>query len=169
VALFGRVCARCGAAVPQGDLVERVIERGPVRTVAVLCMPCAWYCEERWSARACAREGTRMGERLGPEIRGMLYVVEMPDGSRWGVPVAVIAAHRAAEYASEFGGDVGRSLDEDTWPVFEADSYDVHDWASGNMNWADVADAAIRLPDQAAPVDYQEGWVNGAYSFAGKP
>ncbi len=38
--------------------------------------------------------------------------VNMPDGSKWDVPVSVIAQNRAAEYAHEFDGDVQKSLDE---------------------------------------------------------
>jgi hypothetical protein len=38
----------------------------------------------------------------------------MPDGSKWGVPVEMIARNRAAHYASEFDGDVERSLTEDS-------------------------------------------------------
>jgi hypothetical protein len=34
----------------------------------------------------------------------------MPDGSRWDVPVDVIAANRASRYASEFDADINRSL-----------------------------------------------------------
>lgn len=49
-----------------------------------------------------------------------LMTVEMPDGSKWGVPVEMIARSRAAYYANEFDGDVERSLAEDTLPLFES-------------------------------------------------
>ena len=47
------------------------------------------------------------------------YIVTMPDGSQWSVPVVVIATNRAASYADEFDGDTARSLEEDTHPLFE--------------------------------------------------
>ena len=88
--------------------------------------------------------------------------IEMPDGSKWGVPVEVIARNRAAHYAHEFDGDVERSLAEDTMPLFESDDYEVEDWAANNMNWSDVEAKAKKLQD--AETDFQEGWVNGEKS-----
>ena len=86
--------------------------------------------------------------------------VTMPDSSKWIVPVGIIAANRAQHYAREYGGDLNRSLTEDTLPLFESDDYEVKDWAANNMNWSDVEQTATRV-DRPAPVDYQEGWVNG--------
>lgn len=86
--------------------------------------------------------------------------VTMPDGSVWAVPVEVIARNRATHYAHEFGGDVGRSLAEDTMPLFKADDYEIEDWAANNMNWDDVQPHALRVKDAPAP-DFQEGWCNG--------
>jgi hypothetical protein len=88
--------------------------------------------------------------------------VNMPDGSKWDVPVSVIAQNRAEYYASEFGGDVQKSLDEDTMPLFAADHYEVEDWAANNMNWSDVERVATLAV--AGETDYQEGWVNGGKS-----
>ena len=87
-------------------------------------------------------------------------IVTMPDGSRWGVPVAIIARDRATHYASEFGGDVERSLAEDSVPLFEESEFEIIDWAANNMNWSDVAPHAVRMAE-SEPADYQEGWVNG--------
>lgn len=88
-----------------------------------------------------------------------LLVITMPDSSKWSVPVEIIARHRAAEYASEFGGDVEQSLAEDTIPLFEEDDYNVEDWAANNMNWSDVQ-AHAKLVERGE-CDFQEGWVNG--------
>jgi hypothetical protein len=85
--------------------------------------------------------------------------VNMPDGSKWDVPVSAIAQHRAEYYAHEFGGDVQESLNEDTLPLFEADHYEVEDWAANNMNWSDVERVAVM--SAAGEIDYQDGWVNG--------
>jgi hypothetical protein len=88
-----------------------------------------------------------------------MLTIEMPDGSKWGVPVEVIARSRATHYAHEFGGNIQRSLDEDTLQLFESDDYEIEDWAANNMNWSDVQDHAKKLKD--AETDFQEGWVNG--------
>lgn len=88
-------------------------------------------------------------------------IVTMPDGSRWGVPVDIIARDRAKHYAKEFDGDVERSLAEDTVPLFESDDFEIIDWAANNMNWSDVKDHAGRMAHSTPEPDYQEGWVNG--------
>jgi hypothetical protein len=89
--------------------------------------------------------------------------IEMPDGSKWAVPVDVIARHRAAHYAHEFDGDIERSLAEDTGPLFAGDQFEIKDWASNNMSWSDVRSVAMYLGTEKS--DYQEGWVNGAKSI----
>lgn len=97
---------------------------------------------------------------MSHKIRTADLVVTMPDGSEWAVPVEVIARHRAAHYASEYEGDVERSLREDTWFLFEDDEFNVEDWAANNMDWSDVEEHARKVADHEAP-DFQEGWVNG--------
>lgn len=87
------------------------------------------------------------------------YVVTMPDGSRWAVPLMAIATHRARYYAHEFGGDEARSLEEDTAQLFLEDDFNVADWARGNMNWSDVSTIA-RLIEEGE-TDYEDAWVNG--------
>jgi len=89
-----------------------------------------------------------------------MLTIEMPDGSKWGVPVELIARNRAAYYAHEFGMDVELSMANDTIPLFESDDYEVEDWAANNMNWSDVEAQAKKLQDANAP-DFQEAWVNG--------
>jgi hypothetical protein len=93
-----------------------------------------------------------------------VLTIEMPDGTVWAVPVTVIAADRAKCYAKEFGGDVKRSLEEDTEPLFNSDEYEIKDWAANNMNWEDVKDHAFLHLQAPAGTDYQEGWVNGKKS-----
>jgi hypothetical protein len=85
--------------------------------------------------------------------------VEMEDGSEYDIPVSVIAENRAEMYKDEFGGDIQRSLSEDTNPLFESDSYEIEDWAANNMNWIDVESVAVRVSNGS--VDFQEGWLNG--------
>ena len=90
-----------------------------------------------------------------------MLTIEQVDGSVWGVPVDVIARHRAAHYAHEFDGDVELSLAEDTLLLFESEPYEVQDWAVNNMNWPDVADRARKIKDAPEP-DFQEAWMGGA-------
>ena len=99
-----------------------------------------------------------------------MLTIEMPDGSKWGVPVEVVARSRAAHYAHEFDGDVERSMAEDTMPLFESDDYEVKDWAANNMNWSDVKDHATlaSLPEDSE-ASHQEGWINGEYEIIDKP
>ena len=86
--------------------------------------------------------------------------VEMPDGSKWGVPVMMIAENRATRYASEFGGSIERSLAEDTIPLFEASDYEIIDWAGNNMNWADFDGHQYKIAEAPKP-DFQEAWMSG--------
>src|SRR3990167_10392481 len=90
-------------------------------------------------------------------------LILMPDGSRWAVPVMVIARDRAKNYADEFGGDVDRSLADDTLPLFAEDQYQITDWAANNMNWEDVKAHATRhlATTPMGHREFQEGWVNG--------
>ena len=88
--------------------------------------------------------------------------VEMPDGSKFDIPVRDIAINRANAYKKEFDNSVIRSLLENTVPFFEGDQDEVLDWAANSMNWEDVADAAIEVPRaKVNNIDYQKGWVNG--------
>ena len=96
------------------------------------------------------------------EILNKQYRVTMPDGSKWDVPVFVIARNRAEKYAREFGGDVEKSLTEDTIPLFESDDFEIQYWAQSNMDWSDVKSRAVRAFVDESPVDYEEGWRNGA-------
>ncbi len=91
-----------------------------------------------------------------------IYVVEMPDGSEWGVPLNVIACSRAEYYADAYGGDVYRSLVEDTLPLFKTNPHEIFDWASNNMDWSDVQPYA-QLIKPAPALDFQDGWVNGMH------
>lgn len=93
-------------------------------------------------------------------IKTKMLAITMPDGSKWAVPVEMIARNRAAHYASEFDGDVERSLAEDTLPLFADDDYEIEDWAANNMNWSDFNGHQVKIKD-AEPPDFQEAWVNG--------
>lgn len=89
--------------------------------------------------------------------------VTQRDGSVWGVPVDLIALNRAEHYKSEFGGDLGRSLAEDTMPLFEEDKYEIQDWAVNQMNWSDFnGHQKLLLPCSAlTEQDFQDAWLGG--------
>lgn len=90
-------------------------------------------------------------------IKDKKLFVTMLDGSVWSVPVKLIAANHAAYYAGKDGIGIEKALKE-TWSIFE-DSYEIEDWAEGNMNWEDVVAYATKEKD--GEIDFQEGWVNG--------
>lgn len=85
----------------------------------------------------------------------------MPDGSKWDVPVHLIAHDRAKYY-----GD--NSNPEDSYDdeyAFAIDNEEVlQDWAENNMDWSDVRPQAIKV-EAASEVDYDDGWVNGEKDF----
>ncbi len=85
--------------------------------------------------------------------------VTMPDESVWTVPISIIARNRAAHYAHEFGGDIKRSLYEDTLKLFQEDEDEITEWASNQMNWSDFNGHQIKLHD-ASEFDFEEAWVN---------
>ena len=92
-----------------------------------------------------------------------VMTVKQSDGSVWAVPVEVIARNRAKYYAAhdpDFDGDLVRSLNEDTIPLFDSYPHEVEDWAANNMNWSEVKEFAFPL--RVAPMpDFQKAWVNG--------
>lgn len=95
--------------------------------------------------------------------------ITQKDGSVWAVPVSVIARNRADHYKDEFGGDLDRSLKEDTMALFAESEYEIQDWAANNMDWDEVVPHAVKLAD-APPLtddDFQEAWVNGEKELAG--
>lgn len=95
------------------------------------------------------------------------YVVEMPDQSKWAIPVRIIAENRATYYANADDISFFESLNEDTAPLFESDNYEIHDWAANNMNWRDVKDHAIQV--QESDFCYEDGWANGEYEVLEEP
>jgi hypothetical protein len=90
-----------------------------------------------------------------------VFRVEMPDGSRWDVPVQVIADSRDEFYAEDKEDTVGGirrgSLTD----------YEITDWAASEMNWSDVQAYAVKADTPPRPVDFQEGWVNGEKEIVG--
>jgi hypothetical protein len=87
--------------------------------------------------------------------------VTMPDGSRWDVPVQVIADDRD-DYYSDDNEDTIRSIREGG-----LDASDITDWAANNMNWSHVEKHAVKIENPPKP-DYEDGWCNGDKEIVGK-
>lgn len=85
--------------------------------------------------------------------------IEMPDGSKWAIPVHIIAMNRAVYYAKNDGKTIEDSLNNDTMPLFESADFEIEDWAANNMNWSDVEHLAVCI--SKGETDYEEGWCNG--------
>lgn len=85
------------------------------------------------------------------------YIVIMPDGSQWSVPVELIAENRAKYYAGNAGISMEASLEE-TWELFQ-DEFEISDWAKNNMDWKDVSKEAEQVVDPE-PCDYEAAWSN---------
>jgi len=80
--------------------------------------------------------------------------VTMPDGSKWDVPLLLIAENRAAAIVSA----LGKEFDKEVESLLK-EEYEIIDWAQNIMDWKDVVLQARMVKD--AEVDYQEGWMNG--------
>ena len=91
------------------------------------------------------------------------YVIKLSDGSKWAIPVSVIAEHRANFFSDEFNGDVEKSLAEDTVPFFKSDFSNIHNWAIENMEWEQVRGYArcVCYPN----LNWNEEWVNAEYEL----
>ncbi len=87
--------------------------------------------------------------------------VTMINGSRWDVPVQLIADSRDEYYASDKEDTVGAIR------AGELDAYEIKDWAANSMNWDEVQEQAVCV-FAAPPVDYQEGWSNGDKEIVGE-
>ncbi|MDL2236799.1 hypothetical protein LJC56_03070 [Christensenellaceae bacterium OttesenSCG-928-K19] len=94
-----------------------------------------------------------------------LYVVTMEDGSRWGVPAEIIAKHRAEYYASVDTDTTYQNEYDLMLHWFDEGDYEFADWPKNNMNWSDVKERAVQMPNESKDVDWEEGWINGEYEF----
>lgn len=89
--------------------------------------------------------------------------VAMPDGSRWDVPAQLVADSRDDHYREDNEDTIGFIRDG------RLDEFDLLDWAASNMNWDDVAHAAVKVEEPSPPSpDFQDGWVNGEKDIVGE-
>lgn len=92
--------------------------------------------------------------------------VTMGDGTRWDVPMDVVATSYATYYANKDYPPPNRlrwrwdDAFERYHEFVMIDESTGLDWAANNMDWNDVARHAVRV-NPSRPADYQEGWVNG--------
>lgn len=83
--------------------------------------------------------------------------VTMPDGSKWDVPLQVIAESAVAYYPTM---TITEALDDEGFLI---------DWAANNMNWDDVVQDARKADVGPPAVNYQDGWVNGEKEIVSVP
>lgn len=100
-----------------------------------------------------------METKIEGALSDKVYQVTMEDGSKWQIPLVVIAMDHAKYYAKADEVSYTESY-ENTCALFRDDDYEAKDWARGNMNWSDVVQNAIMVQGPEA-VDHQEGWING--------
>ena len=93
------------------------------------------------------------------------YVLfDSADGFTYGVPVMFFAEKRAYRYWDEFDQDVGRSMIEDTLPLFESNPSEIIDFAKGNFNWDDVKNNYIKMEKRNKPKpNYNDEWLNNDF------
>lgn len=105
------------------------------------------------------------------EDHSKYYVVTMPDGEQWGVPIRIIIEDRFKYFfdsvAPSFWNDKDQLKIELNDLVDEHNhlsAFEIEDWARNNMNWKDVEKYA-RFFQGGKPADRQEGWLNGESEF----
>lgn len=90
--------------------------------------------------------------------------VTMPNQTQYDVPIDAIALNHATHYADEYDGDVNKSLQEGTLPLFEDES-EIYDWAGNQMYWSMVESQAKRVFETPRPLtsrECEEGWSGEA-------
>jgi hypothetical protein len=86
------------------------------------------------------------------------FVVTFPNGSKWAVPVGVIAENRIQTYVEdERNTKSHKELYAETWELFQ-DEDEIADWAQNNMDWKDMKEAECVL--DPSPPDYESEWPN---------
>jgi hypothetical protein len=82
------------------------------------------------------------------------------DGSKWVIPLTVIARNHGEYYAPiEHDGDIEKATAE-ALEMFESDEDAATDWAANNMNWSDVREHATMVKG-ADDTDMQDSWIEG--------
>ncbi len=93
------------------------------------------------------------------DIQNAFYGVEMADGSRWIIPLRIIAEDHALAHKRDFNDDLQRSLDA-TWRLFEEDDLEAADWAKDMIPWDHVESSAKQIRPPFPPVpNYDYDWA----------
>ena len=85
--------------------------------------------------------------------------VYMPDGTEWDIPAVFIAEARTRYYAQKEHFLPGSPDWNDEFGHSMLD-YELRDWASYNMDWADVKDVAVRVQKPTHPTVYDREWAD---------
>lgn len=79
----------------------------------------------------------------------------MPNGTKYSIPLKLIAENRASYYKDEKASEIIE--------YFKQHHYDAQDWARNNMNWSDVESTAVI--HGIVSCDFEDGWCNGNVSI----
>jgi hypothetical protein len=82
----------------------------------------------------------------------------MPDDTVWDIPCEEIAKDRAKYYAN---ADPDTTYETEFAYTMSKDT-ELLDWASNNMDWADVKDVATQVVTPDIQPDYDDAWINAA-------
>lgn len=108
----------------------------------------------------CEIEVDEIIEIFDTPLNNQYVLFDSSDGFTYGVPVMFFSEKRAYRYWNEFNQDVGRSMIEDTLPLFESNPKEIIDYAKGNFNWDDVKNHAIKMERKDKPKpNYQQEWL----------
>jgi len=100
--------------------------------------------------------------KLKGGVANKVITFEIRDKSIWALPVMAVASNRADYYRDEFDGDLARSLNEDTLPLFVEAPSEILDWAYNNMDLEDVI--CYVFPYREAPtLNLQEELLSSWY------
>ncbi len=96
-------------------------------------------------------------------MSNLMHAVTMNNGDIYGVPAELIADHYAKWYA-KWGEDYKENFNI-MMDYFHHGDFEFADWAKNNMDWDDVKEHAKLLMKAPQEIDFQDGWVNGAYEY----
>jgi hypothetical protein len=82
--------------------------------------------------------------------------VKFSNGDEFGIPVRVIAEHRANDYAETDGYEKESNEWEQEVQYAMNDEYEIEDWAANNMNWSELEPFATLL--DKSDFDYEDQW-----------
>jgi len=95
-----------------------------------------------------------------------IYITIEETGDIYRVPVYAIVFSKAEYYAKIDETTIEESIFKEVIEEFNADNFEILDWAQDNMNWEDVSDFAELVSKKIIKkVNWQENWVNGEWEI----